>query len=82
VVWRTLNQQLDWFVLQADEYVLQQPDSQGILRSTVFPGLCLAAAALLSGEMPTVLSVLQEGLNSPEHAAFVEWTGSCTEQSQ
>ncbi|NCJ08126.1 Uma2 family endonuclease [Synechococcales cyanobacterium C] len=76
IVWRTLDNQLDWFVLKADEYVLQQPDSQGILRSAVFPGLWLAGAALLSGEMPTVLSILQQGLNSPEHAAFIEWIGT------
>lgn len=72
IVWRTLDQQLDWFVLKADEYVLQQPDEQGIIRSEAFPGLWLAVAALLSGEMTTVLSVLQQGLNSPEHQAFVQ----------
>jgi Uma2 family endonuclease len=72
LVWRTLEGQLDWFVLEADEYVAQQPDAQGIVRSAVFPGLWLAVGALLSGEMTTVLSVLQQGLNSPEHQAFVQ----------
>lgn len=72
IVWRTLDSQVDWFVLKADEYVCQLPDEQGIIRSEVFPGLWLAVSALLSGEMMTVLSVLQQGLNSPGHQAFVQ----------
>jgi Uma2 family endonuclease len=72
LVWRTLDGQLDWFKLKADDYVLQVPDDQSIIRSEVFPGLWLAVSALLAGEMSIVLSVLQQGLNSPEHQAFVE----------
>ncbi len=72
IVWRTLEGQLDWFRLEAEEYVMQLPDEQGILRSHVFPGLWLAVSALLAGEMATVLSVLQQGLNSPEHQKFVQ----------
>ena len=72
IVWRTLDSQVDWFVLKADEYVCQLPDEQGIVRSDIFPGLWLAVSALLSGEMTTVLAVLQQGLNSPEYQAFVQ----------
>ncbi|AFY32718.1 Uma2 family endonuclease [Calothrix sp. PCC 7507] len=72
IVWRTLDGQLDWFVLREDEYVAQLPDEHGIVRSEVFPGLWLALSALLSGEMTTVLSVLQQGLNSLEHQAFIK----------
>ena len=72
IVWRTLESQLDWFRLEADEYVPQHPDSQGILRSQIFPGLWLAVSPLLSGELATVLSVLQQGLNSSEHRDFVQ----------
>lgn len=72
IVWRTLDRQLDWFVLEADDYVNQQPNAQGVVRSKVFPGLWLAVSALLSGEMTTVLSVLQQGLNSSEHRAFLQ----------
>ncbi|OAB62964.1 hypothetical protein AY599_14260 [Leptolyngbya valderiana BDU 20041] len=72
IVWRTLEGQLDWFRLEADEYVPQYPDSQGILRSEVFPGLWLAVSPLLSGELATVLSMLQQGLNSSEHRDFVQ----------
>ena len=64
IVWRTLNEQLDWFVLEEDEYVLLNPDEQGTICSRVFPGLWLAVSALLEGDMKTVLSVLQTGLTS------------------
>ena len=81
IVWRTLDRQLDWFVLRADDYVPNLPDQQGIVRSQVFPGLWLAVPALLAGEMPTVLSVLQQGLNSLEHQALVQQLAQETEQS-
>jgi Uma2 family endonuclease len=71
VVWQVLEQGLDWFVLRAGEYEKLQPDASGLLRSGVFPGLWLDPAAMLDGEMATVLRRLQEGLGSPEHAEFV-----------
>ena len=75
IVWRTLEGQLDWFVLEADEYQAQRLDDQGIVvRSRIFPGLWLAVSALLAGDMTTVLAVLQQGINSPEHQAFVPKT--------
>jgi hypothetical protein len=40
------------------------------LRSTVFPGLWLDTAALLRGDLSTVLAVVQRGLSSSEHAEF------------
>ncbi|MCY7320888.1 MAG: Uma2 family endonuclease [Phormidesmis sp. CAN_BIN36] len=64
IVWRTLDEQLDWFVLEEDEYILLNADEQGTIRSRVFPGLWLAVSALLDGDMRTVLSVLQAGLQS------------------
>jgi Uma2 family endonuclease len=72
IVWRTLDHQLDWFVLEADDYISQLPDREGIIRSRVFPGLWLMVSALLSEDMTRVLSNLQEGLNSTEHQDFIE----------
>lgn len=72
LVIQTYEQRLDWFALHDDGYRLLQPDEQGILRSQVFPGLWLQPAAFLSGDLAALLAVLQEGLASPEHAAFVE----------
>jgi Uma2 family endonuclease len=71
LVWQVLEQKFDWFLLRANDYVSLEPDADGILRSALFPGLWLAKAALLSGDMAQVLAVLQQGLNSPEHTEFV-----------
>jgi Uma2 family endonuclease len=71
VVWRVYDRQLDWFRLEADEYVAVPRDFQGVSHSRVFPGLWLSVAALLSNDLSRVLSVLQEGLDSLEHTAFV-----------
>jgi Uma2 family endonuclease len=71
LVWLTQEQAFRWYLLQAGEYVLQQPDELGILRSRVFPGLQLAVEALLGGDMQQVLVVLQEGIASEAHQRFV-----------
>jgi Uma2 family endonuclease len=72
IVWRVYDKQVDWFQLVNDEYSLLMPDADGIVHSKVFPGLRLAVAALLAGDMATVLAELQKELGAPEHAAFVE----------
>jgi Uma2 family endonuclease len=71
VIWQVYDNQLEWFGLTDGEYQLLSPGGDGILRSQVFPGLWLAVDALLSHQMAQVLEVLQVGLASPEHAAFV-----------
>lgn len=75
IVWRTLERQLDWFVLEADEYRLLLPNQQDILCSRVFPGLWLDREALLTGNLAKVLSVLQTGLSTAEHQTFVASLG-------
>jgi Uma2 family endonuclease len=70
-VWRVLDREIDWFVLRAGQYERMPVDGQGLLRSEVFPGLWLEPAALVRGDLATVLATLQQGLASPEHAAFV-----------
>jgi len=72
IVWRVYDKQVDWFRLVNDEYVPLAADADGIIHCQVFPGLRLAVAALLAGDMATVLVELQKGLGTPEHAAFVE----------
>lgn len=71
LVWRTLEGQLDWFVLRGNNFERLAPDAEGLFRSEVFPGLRLDSAALLRGDLAAVLKRLQEGLATPEHAAFV-----------
>lgn len=73
LVWQLYENRLDWFVLQQGQYTSLTPDNDGIIRSRTFPGLFLAVEALLSGDMATVLAVLQQGLQTKEHVAFVAY---------
>ncbi|MBV9384920.1 MAG: Uma2 family endonuclease [Chroococcidiopsidaceae cyanobacterium CP_BM_ER_R8_30] len=82
LVWRVLDQTLDWFCLQAGEYGVLQPDEYGVIRSQVFPGLWLMMPALVTGNIPSVLATLQTGIDSPEHARFVEQLSERTEQTK
>jgi Uma2 family endonuclease len=61
-----------WFVWQAGTYQDMAADPDGIFRSRVFPGLWLHADALLRLDGAQVMAVLQQGLATPEHAAFVQ----------
>ncbi len=72
VVWQVFDRKVDWFSLTEGEYVPLQPDENGVIKSLVFPGLWLAVPLLLAGEMVKAIAVLQSGLNSPEHARFIE----------
>lgn len=76
IVLRIRNGALDWFRLMDNQYQPLAPGSDGILRSVVFPGLWLDAAALIKGDMRRVLAVLNEGLATAEHRAFVEKLGA------
>jgi len=62
-----------WWVLRNGRYEDLPRGSDGILRSEVFPGLWLDPEALLRLDKQRVRAVLQQGLASPEHAAFVQW---------
>jgi Uma2 family endonuclease len=68
----TLEQDVAWFVLREGRYERQQPGDDGILRSEIFPGLWLRPDAIWANDLPSLLTTLQQGLASPEHAAFVE----------
>ena len=70
-VWRTEDGALDWFIHRGGRYERLEPGTDGLLRSEVFPGLWLDPAALLAGDLPRVLEVLNAGLASAEHEAFV-----------
>jgi hypothetical protein len=72
IVWRVYEQALDWFVRRGRQFVPLKPDAEGVYRSKVFPGLWLDVAALIRQDMATVARVAQQGLGTPEHAAFVE----------
>ncbi len=72
IVWQVLENKLDWFYLQNGEYLPLAADANGVIKSQVFPGLWLSINSLITGDMTTVLAVLQQGLNSLEHTQFVQ----------
>jgi len=72
IVWRVDDREIDWFVLRESRFDPLQTGPDGVLRSEVFPGLWLDPAALLAGDGPRLMAMLQQGLASPEHAAFIE----------
>jgi Uma2 family endonuclease len=57
-----------WFDLPADREL--EPDTDGVIRVHSFPGLWIDVAALLKKDRK-LLTVLEQGLATPEHAAFV-----------
>jgi Uma2 family endonuclease len=72
LVWQTFENRFSWFRLQAEEFVLIEPDADGIIRSSTFPGLWLAVSALLESNMIEVLNVLQLGIADREHQTFIQ----------
>jgi Uma2 family endonuclease len=71
VIWRVLEGKVDWYANRGGRFELMTASADGILRSEVFPGLWLDPAALMRGDVYVVLDIVQQGLNTPEHAEFV-----------
>jgi Uma2 family endonuclease len=72
IVWQVFEGTVNWFCLENGEYIELETDAQGIIKSQIFPGLWLDVYALVTGNMPQVMTILQTGLNSPEHDNFVQ----------
>jgi Uma2 family endonuclease len=70
VVWRVLENAIDWFVLEKERYE-PLPADEGICRSRVFPGLWLDVPAMLNGDMARVFAAVQQGVATDEHRRFV-----------
>ncbi|MEA5527979.1 Uma2 family endonuclease [Nodularia spumigena UHCC 0040] len=71
LIWRVYDHQFDWFRLQQGEYIQLQPNADNIIFSQIFPGLWLDKTALLGGDLGKVLTIVQQGLASPEHEDFI-----------
>ncbi|AKG21939.1 Uma2 family endonuclease [Calothrix sp. 336/3] len=76
VVWRVIDSAVDWFSLQEGLYVNLPVDADGIIRSRVFPGLWLAVADLLAGNLPQLIAGLNQGLASSEYQDFRQSLGA------
>ena len=72
LVWRVYNKKFDWFRLNQGEYILLEPNADGVICSQIFPGLWLAVSDLLEGNLAEVSAVWQKGLETAEHQAFVQ----------
>jgi hypothetical protein len=64
------DQRLHWFHFKSGRRIY--PDAEGIFRSRVLPGLWIDSAALLVCNSARVVEAVQQGLASPQHAAFVK----------
>ena len=61
VVWRVLDEAIDWFRLQDGSYITVQPDAAGIVESEQFPGLRLDVPRMLAGNLAAVLGQVRGG---------------------
>lgn len=71
LVLQVYEQETMWYRWHEGTYQPIKPDARGILRSEMLPGLWLDPAKFWTGDLSGVLAVLQAGITSPEHAAFV-----------
>jgi hypothetical protein len=71
LVWRVRDQAFSWFAMREGRHEALPLGTDGVLRSEVFPGLWLDTKAMAALDSATVLRVLHDGLQTPEHAAFV-----------
>ena len=60
-----------WHAQRDGRLTALAPETDGLYRSEVFPGLWLDPAALLAGDRTRVRAALEQGLRTPEHAEFV-----------
>ncbi len=60
-----------WRLGDDGRFAVVRAHSDGVLRSTVFPGLWVDTDAMKVGDGARLLATLQRGLASPEHARFV-----------
>lgn len=69
VVWRVLDEQIDWFVLANGKYK-KLHDNDGIIESRIFPGLRLNTAAMIEGDLRTVVRDLDIAMSGKDYIEF------------
>jgi Uma2 family endonuclease len=72
ITFESLWKRIVWRVLVNGSYIQISPDADGNFRSRVFPGLWLNPTAFWARDGAALQSLLEQGLASAEHAAFVE----------
>jgi hypothetical protein len=63
------ERELRWFDLRAEEEL--QIDGDGVCRIRTFPGLWIHGESLFAKDSARLLSILEQGLATPEHGAFI-----------
>jgi Uma2 family endonuclease len=63
------QKELYWFNFKTGRQLTA--DAEGIIRSRVFPGLWIHGPGLLAHNLTRLLEVIRQGVEGPEHAAFV-----------
>lgn len=71
LVLQVYEQETSWYRWQEGKYEPLPLDDEGIIRSQVFPGLYFRPSLFWNGDLAGLLAVLQQGLDSREHQAFV-----------
>jgi Uma2 family endonuclease len=71
IAWRLEDEEVDWFVSRDGRFERLIPCRRGWLRSEFYPGLWLDTDALIRGRLNDLRDAVNQGLASPEHAAFV-----------
>lgn len=72
IVILTRKRDVRWFHRVNDQFVEQDPESDGYYHSKEFGGLWLDPEALFEADLSTLRAVVQTGMKSPEHAATVQ----------
>lgn len=69
VVWRVLDRAVSWFRFREGEYVLIEPDADGVIESEAFPGLRLNIPKLLAGDVAGVLAELDRAATAGQETS-------------
>ncbi|WP_055073743.1 Uma2 family endonuclease [Pseudanabaena sp. 'Roaring Creek'] len=72
IVWRVYDREIDWFHLENGEYIKIKTNSEGVIESSVFPSLVLAANQLLQGNLAEVLTLQQKQFKTKKHKNYCQ----------
>lgn len=67
IVWRVLDEEIDWFYLHNRKYLRLRKSREGIYKSQILPGLWLDAEAMVRCDKRKVKVVAELGLASTAH---------------
>lgn len=76
LVYLVHEHEIRWHRLVGKQYQFLPVEPDGIVRSISFPGLWLNVRAFLDGDKKLVYQTLQAGLDSKNHANFIEYLES------